>query len=933
MIPGSSPAIAGNDSNARPRLPQLSAKLLPKPALARINFAALLSETLALFLPPATPSWLATSAVRLLRFASRVLLRRLHSCEETAELKGIARETGIGMDLLVAFNVALDLLMGCTSGGVHVRSASSSSSGGETAGGSSRMVHFRTLDWDMDELRQLVVELEFVRAEGGPVVARTVGYFGYVGVLTGVREGLSVSLNFRAGQELERRKLWALRWHLAMVVLGRRRGVASVLRGYLLGEGRVRMKGRGWLIRGEEGKGEVEAPPNIDDILADLARSPSTAAYLIFCTPSRAYSVEKGYRTASVQSSSEFLTTCNHDVADEPDPSRIHAAAQHVASQGMAEIIDESFERKQVVEHVWRQRLRLRRKTRRHRGDAVEAVTEEDVLHMLGHEDITYGGTHYAVVMDPGSGGFLWRRVYQTDDLRGDAEPVAAEAPQLPGDVPLEEVGRRQVINVVKTGRLPRDQVAVTIAGAVAAVANAVANAPAGTRLAIAAAYQTTAKHATDVVRKAVRGTSQGAMLLEQLERYDESLRRTGGASSPRPCCAAAVLGHETDLRARAALCALRAYTANMEHIQAARALDAVVAGPRLSSAGSHSWRRARCTCACTGEGGGKGEGEGRNPAGCEDVLRADKQLTALYAVWSLNETTAPESEAAKALAAAVAGAVGGTSAPPLERSSAGEIRGCRDTLLQVVREMDEELTRAEAATAGSDEVHGHNRLACMWLPLIHRCVGASAQASVPALRPSPRFPCLPPNPTHPTRDYTIPALLLPPSTYLMDSKTIAAHLEALHPSPPLHLASPALARLEALMPRVLRPLQPVYIPRVPRRVLGEGSIPYFLRTRERDLGMTLGQYEAARPWEGCWDAAAGAIVEVTGLLEEGGAGGPFFMGAEVSYADFVWGGFLLFCKKLGEEVWAEVLVRSGNADAHRALLKGLEKWAARDGE
>lgn len=263
---------------------------------------------------------------------------------------------------------------------------------------------------------------------------------------------------------------------------------------------------------------------------------------------------------------------------------------------------------------------------------------------------------------------------------------------------------RDETCHDIKTaGRLPRDQVAVTIAGAVAAVANAVANAPAGTRLAIAAAYQTTSKHATDVVRKAVRGTSQGDMLLEQLERYGESLRHTGGASSPRPCCAAAALGHETDLRTWAALGALRAYTANMGHVQAARALDAVVAGPRLSSAGSHSWRRARWTCACTGEGGGKGEGEGNVPAGCEAVLRADKQLTALCAVWSLHETTAPESEAAKALAAAVAGAVGGTSAPPLERSSAGEIRGCRDTLLQLVREMDEELSRAEAATAGSD--------------------------------------------------------------------------------------------------------------------------------------------------------------------------------------------------------------------------------------
>jgi hypothetical protein len=202
----------------------------------------------------------------------------------------------------------------------------------------------------------------------------------------------------------------------------------------LLGEEGEKQKGRGWLRKGAEGKGKVEssgAPPDIDEILADLSRSPSTAAYLIFCTPSRVYSVEKGYRTASVQSSSEFLTTCNHDVADEPDPGRIHAAAQHVASQGMAEIIDESFERKQAVEHMWKQRLRLRRKIRRRRGEGVDAVTEEDVLHMLGQEDITYGGTHYAVVMDPESGEILWRRVYRTEDLRGYAEPVAAEPPQL----------------------------------------------------------------------------------------------------------------------------------------------------------------------------------------------------------------------------------------------------------------------------------------------------------------------------------------------------------------------------------------------------------------------------------------------------------------------------------------------------------------------
>lgn len=393
-----------------------------QPALASINFESLFTEAASLLLPPAITTgpaaWLLPPTTHLLRILSRLLLRRLHSAEETAELRGIARETGLALDLLVAFNVGLDLLMGCTSGGVRMQGDSSSSSA--SGGSESKIVHFRTLDWDMDSLRALVVELEFVKFPGGPVVARTVGYFGYVGVLTGVRRGLSLGLNFRAGSQEEAGggwgKRWKLGWHLGMVLMGWRRGVASVLREYLLGDGAARKKktGTGY-VELDGGDGEL---PGIDDILEDLAHSPSTAAYLIFCTPSRVYSVEKGYRTASVRSSGQFLATCNHDVADEPDPGRIHAAAQNVASRGMAEIIDESFERKQAVEEVWKQRVRLRRKSRPRGGEGVDAVNLDDVLQMLGHEYITYGGTHFAVVMDPEHGEMLWRRVYRTDDLR-----------------------------------------------------------------------------------------------------------------------------------------------------------------------------------------------------------------------------------------------------------------------------------------------------------------------------------------------------------------------------------------------------------------------------------------------------------------------------------------------------------------------------------
>ncbi|KAL9069435.1 MAG: hypothetical protein Q9157_006150 [Trypethelium eluteriae] len=113
----------------------------------------------------------------LIKKLSQILLRRLYSEEETEELRGIHDVTGIAMHLLICFNVVLDSLMGCTSGGARVE-------GGASKG---RMLHFRTVDWHMEPLRKIVVQLEFVDGRQGDVAARSITYVGFLGMLTGVR--------------------------------------------------------------------------------------------------------------------------------------------------------------------------------------------------------------------------------------------------------------------------------------------------------------------------------------------------------------------------------------------------------------------------------------------------------------------------------------------------------------------------------------------------------------------------------------------------------------------------------------------------------------------------------------------------------------------------------------------------------------------------
>ena len=120
--------------------------------------------------------------LRLVNALARLSLRRLWSDEQTEELRGISTAAEIDMYLLVCFNTLLDLFMGCSSGCARVRRSANTKQPSLT-----RLLHFRTLDWDMDPLREVVVQLDFVKSPGTGVIARSITYAGFVGVLTGVR--------------------------------------------------------------------------------------------------------------------------------------------------------------------------------------------------------------------------------------------------------------------------------------------------------------------------------------------------------------------------------------------------------------------------------------------------------------------------------------------------------------------------------------------------------------------------------------------------------------------------------------------------------------------------------------------------------------------------------------------------------------------------
>jgi hypothetical protein len=363
---------------------------------------------------------------RLVHLIARILLRNVFSKEQNEELRGISETAGIPMYLLVVYNVILDLFMGCTSGGMRVQ---------PTDKAEPTMMHFRTLDWDMPELRNVVVQFDYVVRPRGEVIARTIGYVGFVGVLTGLRQNLSVSMNFRPYHDNDTSILANLKFYYQQlaVLLGFRPSIASVLRDFVVP--------RSTHLTTGNMKVEARAPYGYDDITTTLPTFPPTAAYLIFCTPDQTILLEKDRKTAKITTSSEFWTTTNHDILYEQQQDTDHAHATHAAyaktafgGLGMEEIVEESIERKNCMVYKWEKWNGRHAKTyarRRMRGDSDGTITKsvplEELKQWMAEDPISNVQTHFACIMDPKEGVFRWARKYDEGEI-GDSEDDLTDA-------------------------------------------------------------------------------------------------------------------------------------------------------------------------------------------------------------------------------------------------------------------------------------------------------------------------------------------------------------------------------------------------------------------------------------------------------------------------------------------------------------------------
>ncbi|GAW25885.1 putative n-acylsphingosine amidohydrolase protein [Rosellinia necatrix] len=339
---------------------------------------------------------------------SKLCLRRVYDKEENEEIRGISAASGVPLYLLVALNNLLDCLLGCTSGAAPVKPTITWENTGDGASQDcTRLLHFRTLDWTIHGLRELLVVLEFVDSSSddrSQVIARSITYARFVGCLTGVRPGLSISLNQRPCHDGPSRQL---HWHQLLVLLGRRRSVASIVRSLLFQPYQQ--------LDQTEYPGEGAVSKFVEHA-SSLAAVPCAPCYLILCDGQEAVVIVKDHVNGTVQSTREFIAQTNHDPYHHAERTvqnqrisrqdRHEALASAFAGEGWAE---ESVDRLQCLQQKWDRLVpSLQARSSKTLVMAKPSITERTLRKWICDYPTLNEYSHFVTILDPMAGTIRW---------------------------------------------------------------------------------------------------------------------------------------------------------------------------------------------------------------------------------------------------------------------------------------------------------------------------------------------------------------------------------------------------------------------------------------------------------------------------------------------------------------------------------------------
>ncbi|CZT16037.1 related to putative glutathione S-transferase [Ramularia collo-cygni] len=180
---------------------------------------------------------------------------------------------------------------------------------------------------------------------------------------------------------------------------------------------------------------------------------------------------------------------------------------------------------------------------------------------------------------------------------------------------------------------------------------------------------------------------------------------------------------------------------------------------------------------------------------------------------------------------------------------------------------------------------------------------------SSPAPKPSP---------------YTLPAIKLPNGTSLQDSAAIAPKLEETCPEPSLHLETGLHEQVGKLIGGIAMPMLKVIYPAIARNIIKEEYLDSWLAGKEPKLGMSMQEFEASGG-ESAWKAAEPGFVALKEFLASNKKDkGPFILGSQVCYGDFIIAALLESVRIIGDGLFERFV---GYDEQLRELHEACGEW------
>jgi glutathione S-transferase len=150
-----------------------------------------------------------------------------------------------------------------------------------------------------------------------------------------------------------------------------------------------------------------------------------------------------------------------------------------------------------------------------------------------------------------------------------------------------------------------------------------------------------------------------------------------------------------------------------------------------------------------------------------------------------------------------------------------------------------------------------------------------------------------------------------------MESLNIVRKLEQMYPNPSLHLDTGVHEDIQKATAGVIGPLRTVILPAAPRNILREPSASWFSEDREQRFGKSLDQLEVEQGGEKAWKAAESGLETLkTELTAHKRDEGPFVLGKDVSYGDFLIAGLFDWFQKADTGLYERLVSRRSSKRA-----------------